>query len=599
MVSPESTNYVPCYTSPKQKGQGIPVYIQPLSARLKPVDIEYISKKGALAIPDDELQAELIRKYVECVYAFMPTLDLRAFLSPIVRRDAGAAVSLLVFQAVMFAGSAFIDIDYITSRGYPDRRSMRKEFFERTRLLYDQDCEHDRISRLQALLLMTYWHEKADDEKETWYWTGIALSLAQVLGMHRNPDYLDITPELKRVRKRIWWSCFVRDRLLAIGIRRPARIRMEDFDVPMLTLDDIAMEPLDDDILRYLAHLPIADDHPTKKSMALCFLELIQLCTHIGDILSTQYSTLGNPARGPEENVTMMVMPRRSPKQEREMGRCDRNLEDWLENLNLACRYNSNPKEPSLSRRLLHLHQAQLYMIYLTAIEILHRPQALRSSSHSTETEINPSLSREHVTKAAARITQVVYDLQKGNQLRFASTSAIPALLSATLIHLIDIRYADQDSRYASIGRFYQCWQALQSLREIYASADYGVCFLEAVIQKTNIHIPMLSRYSFAASTEPSRKSGVPISQKVTNVAVELQDLDSMSQLVASSNPLMTPLTFPSGVVSSLSQSNTADATAVDLQDAWTGIDTEENLLQALINFDTSPTFYTTCTSGQ
>lgn len=603
VTSPETTVSVPSHTSADQQAQGLPSYIRPLPARLNAIDIEYLTKKGALTLPDEKVQVELIRKYLEYVYPFMPILDVPAFLAPIARRDGSPPVSLLLFQSVMFAGSAFADTEYIITRGYPDRRSMRREFFERARLLYDQDCEPDRVSLLQALLLMTFWYEKADDEKETWYWTGVALSLAQVMGMHRNPDYLDISPTMKCLRKRIWWSCFVRDRLLAIGIRRPARIRAEDFDVPVLTLGDFEMEPLENDILRYLVPLPLSDDSPTKTTLGLCFIELTRLCVHIGDILSTQYSVLGNPARGAEENITMMVMPRRSAKQMQEMATCDRNLEDWLQNLNPECRYNNSHKEKSPSQRVLQLHQSLLHMIYLTAMVILHRPQALRARSIVSESGVDCNVSRKNVSKAAASITEIVYDLQQRNQLCFASTSAIPAILSATLIHLIDIRYSEEEIRYTCIGRFYQCWQSLQYLRDIYASVDHGMWFLEAVIQKTNIRIPMLNLTSLPTNSKSSFKSGMSPSQSMfANTSMNSQRLEHMSHLDAASHSLMSPLTFgnaptdainfPPGAMGPLTQSDMGDPNTVDLDEEWSRIHAEENLLQALVNFDANPNFF-------
>jgi hypothetical protein len=32
----------------------------------------------------------------------------------------------------------------------------------------------DRISLVQSLLLMTYWYETPDDQKDTWHWMGVS-----------------------------------------------------------------------------------------------------------------------------------------------------------------------------------------------------------------------------------------------------------------------------------------------------------------------------------------------------------------------------------------------------------------------------------------
>ena len=35
---------------------------------------------------------------------------------------------------------------------------------------------------------MTYWYETPDDQKDTWHWMGVAISLAHTIGLHRNPE---------------------------------------------------------------------------------------------------------------------------------------------------------------------------------------------------------------------------------------------------------------------------------------------------------------------------------------------------------------------------------------------------------------------------
>src|SRR3954447_52474 len=102
----------------------------------------------------------------------------------------------------------------------------------------------DRVSLVQALLLMTYWYETPDDQKDTWHWMGVAISLAHTIGLHRDPANSNMEPNRKKLWKRIWWSTFMRDRLVALGMRRPTRVKDEDYDVPMLTEEDFETEVL-------------------------------------------------------------------------------------------------------------------------------------------------------------------------------------------------------------------------------------------------------------------------------------------------------------------------------------------------------------------
>lgn len=537
----------------------------------------------------------------------MPVLDLDEFLTAIIQNDGRNTVSLLLFQAVMFASITFVDSEYLTA--YTSRRAARKTFFERIRLLYGLGCESNQLSMLQALLLMTYWYEGPDDEKDTWYWMGIGLSLAQVLGMHRNPEHLGIPLREKRLRKRIWWSCFMRDRLLALGIRRPARIRSEDFTVPMLTIEDF---DLSHETLVQPLHL--ATDMEFQKTMAIACIELSRLCVHIGHILLSQYSILGNSQVGVEESVTMMVMPRKSVDQVQEMAKCDVELGDWYQNLNPRCHYSSTctsfNNEKDECRSILYLYQAMLQMIYLTALTVLHRPRAMQSSSHPAEKVASMRMSRERVSEAVVGITELVYDLHLHNQLRYLSTTSIPAILSATLVHLIDIRSSKEEIRNSAIGRFYQCWQSLQQLRDMYASADHAVWFLEAVIQKMNIQIPMLnigsglstSREQLINTLKPSSiEKDSRLHQErprqgsrapATPSSFGDQSTDTTNRNLNRHRTVTNTFTEmrPSSEIGDEIQPSMGDSSNVDQYGClWTDYDREDNLLRALINFDADP----------
>jgi len=113
----------------------LPRFIKPLPAKIGPDEIAYLEKKGALSVPKGNLRGEMLRAYVEFVHPYMPLLDLHDFLSMIDKRDGSKGkVSLILFQAVMFAGSAFVDMEYLRTAGYATRKDARKDFFQKTRV---------------------------------------------------------------------------------------------------------------------------------------------------------------------------------------------------------------------------------------------------------------------------------------------------------------------------------------------------------------------------------------------------------------------------------------------------------------------------------
>ncbi|RJE25414.1 Transcription factor [Aspergillus sclerotialis] len=479
----------PTFGAPSSGAVFLPDYIRGLPPRLQKEDIDYLTMKGALTIPDVVLRNELIKSYIHYVHTYMPLLDLEDFLQTITMNDGVNRMSLLLFQAVMFAGTAFIDIKHLHAAGYPNRKAARKIFFQRTRLLYDFDYEVDRISLVQSLLLMTYWYETPDDQKDTWHWMGVSLSLAHTIGLHRDPGNSRMDARRQRMWKRIWWSTYTRDRLIALGMRRPMRVKDDDCDVPMLTLDDFEFHPFPPEAVSLVGNSEILQDVKKQRDLAQMFIEKAKLCLCVSHVLSAQYSVLSHKFGGTME-TTMMLVPKKSSAETFEVRHCDQELEDWLANLPAEVQYSpSTTSKLPEAEEVLHTHRALLKMVYLTTSSALHRPQVLPAVPYPSMDAELQEMSRRKVRFAAVEITSIAQDLHKLDLTRYFPTTGVTVLLPAVIIHLLDIKSSDPSVRMTSLQRFYQCMRILQRLREIYASADFATSFLEAAIRKAGIQL--------------------------------------------------------------------------------------------------------------
>lgn len=188
------------------RGVSLPDYVRGLPSRVEREDVDYLSVKGALTVPDFSLRNELLKSYIHHVHTYMPILDPDEFLQEIFQNDGICRISLRLFQAVMFTGTAFVDLNHNHANGYPTRKAARKSFFQRIRLLYGFNCEIDRISLVQSLLLMTYWYETLRDRKDSRHQIDISYYLAQTIGLHRDPANYCMEIKHQRMWKRIWWS---------------------------------------------------------------------------------------------------------------------------------------------------------------------------------------------------------------------------------------------------------------------------------------------------------------------------------------------------------------------------------------------------------
>ncbi|KAM0558573.1 hypothetical protein ACHAPJ_004768 [Fusarium lateritium] len=472
-----------------------PAFLRPLPNKIATEDVDYLKIKGALSVPTLPLQNALLQAYVEYVHPYMPLMDLNSFLGILNSRDGqNGQTSLFLYQAVMFAASAFVDMKYLREGGYTTRKAARKSFFQKTRLLYDFDYESDRLVLVQALLLMTYWYETPDDQKDTWHWMGVAISLAHTIGLHRNPGSTSMAPAKQKLWKRIWWSCFMRDRLIALGMRRPTRIKDEDFDVPMLEESDFEIEVLPENNTIIPTTCALVRNLDMQRELATMCIAKAQLCVCISRMLKAQYSVLIRDKMKPENttNSTMMLFPNKQLDNVESVTEVDHELMAWAESLPACCQYRTlTPLDVKDGRSTIAVQRTLLHMVYYTTISALHRPQFLPSSplqAPTTSRQVQ-DMSRLRVRDAAMHITRMATELHQYRLERFLPTTGVTVILPAMIIHLLEMKNPTPQARERATRGFRQCMRVMEKLREVYAAADYATGFLDAALRKAAIDI--------------------------------------------------------------------------------------------------------------
>ncbi|KAH7362661.1 cutinase transcription factor 1 beta, partial [Plectosphaerella cucumerina] len=473
----------------------LPAFVKPLPARIATEDVKYLHIKGAISLPPLQLQTALLQAYVEYVHPYMPLLDLHEFLSIVNSREGLCGqVSLFLYQAVMFAATAFVDMKSLREGGYSTRKAARRSFFQKTRLLYDFDYESDRLVLVQSLLLMTYWYETPDDQKDTWHWMGVAISLAHTIGLHRNPATTSMPVRKQKLWKRIWWSCFMRDRLVALGMRRPTRIKDEDYDVPMLVESDFEIEVLAEGNNAVPAECVLMRDLAMQRDLAVMCVAKAKLCVCISNMLKAQYSVLIRDKVKPDNTVnsTMMLFPNKKLDNFESVTTVDLELMAWAESLPAVCQYRPlTPLDVKNGRSTVAVQRHLLHMVYYTTISALHRPQFLPSSPTQAPTASRQvqEMSRLRVRDAAMHITRMASELHQLRLEKYLPTTGVTVILPAMIIHLLEMKNPVAQSRDRATRGFKQCMRVMEKLREIYAAADYATGFLEAALSKASIDL--------------------------------------------------------------------------------------------------------------
>lgn len=347
-------------------------------------------------------------------------------------------------------------------------------------MLYDFDYENDHISIVQSLLPMTFWCETPDDQKDLWYWMGLASSTSLGLGLHNDATKWKLDTKTGHLLKRISWSCFMRDQVVALGIQRPTHISFKGHNMPMLTVEDFDIEDISASNINCATW-----DSKYLQGLAIMCIEKAKACLFVSRILSTLYyaSHQSKLHLVPAGSISPMntLQPKTDNMMAGDVEVCDKQLQEWYSNRPEEVKYKpSGMKVSSTGEDSVMVHQAILDMLYFTAISALHRPQLLRSG----EPPANEERSRYAVQQAARHITAIAADLSRLDLVRYLPGCSSTVILPAIMTHLVGIRSGHSKAKQESFEGFCTCMAVMQRLRYIYNSADVITALLQFAISK-------------------------------------------------------------------------------------------------------------------
>ncbi|KAF2094105.1 hypothetical protein NA57DRAFT_47036, partial [Rhizodiscina lignyota] len=455
----------------------LPENVRGAKARVNELDnmeIEILHQRGAFLLPPRALCDELVEAYFKWVAPVIPVINRSRFMRQY--RDPKNPPSLLLLQAILLAGSRVCtNPQLMDSSGSTTPAAMT--FYKRAKALYDANYEDDRVTIVQALILMGwYWEgpEVSDVTKNVFYWSRVAIVVAQGSGMHRSVEGSQLSRSDKRLWKRIWWTLFSRDRSVAVALGRPVAINPEDSDVEMISEDDF----LEDETDRS------ADFTPDPVHVQF-FIHYVKLCEIMGLVLSQQYSVASKFRRTNAIDLTHSDMA----------------LADWLQHC---------PKEVYWERPRHHFWAALLHSNYYTTLCLLHRAHMPPAGSPQT----NPSNgleeaaypSRNIAYQAAAMITSIIENLQAHDELRYTPAFIVYSLFSALIMHVYQMRSSNKQVVHATEQRLQICMNALKEVSKVWLVAKMVHTLFESILGNKHLE----ERLQKAAGKRHKRHSTKP-----------------------------------------------------------------------------------------
>jgi hypothetical protein len=112
----------------------LPRYIQqPVRHHLDSEDLHYLKQRGAFSIPEHPLRDGLLLAFVSYVYPSLPVVDLQQVFDAIEQKP-GAEISLVLFQALMFSGTFFVELKLLHDAGFGTRLEAQSYFFRKVKV---------------------------------------------------------------------------------------------------------------------------------------------------------------------------------------------------------------------------------------------------------------------------------------------------------------------------------------------------------------------------------------------------------------------------------------------------------------------------------
>ncbi|TPX08500.1 uncharacterized protein E0L32_009987 [Thyridium curvatum] len=281
----------------------------------------------AMDMPPLPVCQSLVEAYFEFCWTWMPVVDLSL-------RDT-AATSLwtdpalskpespLLMNALLLAGSRM-------RRG--TKYASSQEYYTRAKILVDMEIERNPQHLLGALCMMQWWNAYNPQDVSTTssrFWITYAIGFAQQMGLHMGRT---LPSQNKSLWKRLWWTLYARDCLIAAAHGRPRIINQEDCSIDAITVHDFP---------------------PGHEFRGLIFVHFVKISEILCDLCRALTRT---PILSSSSKDTIAAR-----------------LLEWTERLPDELRlYNSDG-----SSRPHQFEEAQLHVYFLTALCILYRPRSI------------------------------------------------------------------------------------------------------------------------------------------------------------------------------------------------------------------------------
>lgn len=452
--------------------------------------MEALQAEGAFSFPPSDARIALLEAFFQWFHPHFAVVDE----ADLWKSHRQGTISPLLLQAMLFIGVIHCEELTLRNLGWGNRHRARYIFYIRAKDIYDASYETNKLVVLQAVFLMSFWRAGALLEKDARHWLSVAISLAQNKALHRATG--DCDEKTAKLKRRIWWSVYIRERQCSSALGLPNRIRDEDCDVETLTTADFEH-----------AYLPTTSpiDAERYKDYGV---GMVQLADFLGKIVDAGYLP----------NRTLKPKDRAQIRDE---------LYRWKQKLPLVMQVSVDTgDDPSFQASMLHLAYNNLLML-------LYRTDFINDEDGSADIEGNIAL------QAAARNSRIVEDMLPRANIGHAQMHVITNLFNTLCIHVAHLRRSSGINRTLAEHRAKLCLLGLQELQKTWEVTNWVLqLFFQYLDRSTAARLAMeaddIGISSVAAPSGQATRSSTPLTQH--GHSVDTDDVDAMITMQQMSN---------------------------------------------------------------
>ncbi|CAO3628393.1 unnamed protein product [Mucor hiemalis] len=293
-----------------------------------------------------------------------------------------------------------------------DRDNLFNAFVEHTTNLVRKEYLTPRLATIQALVLLCAFPSCDKSSYRNWIRAGMAVRMAQELGLHRTLEKLPLTEEMFEARKRLWFSVYVTDRWSSAVMGRPLGIADTDCDI----------------------ELPHVNGGTNGTKDYSLFINFVKLSGILGEVLRRIYSPKAK-AQG-YKNISAYHT----------VQSLYRMLNEWFNQLPDHQRITSEEARTLFTNKILtnKIREAGPLMLCYHAVVILLYRTFLVSDKHDVLPELFDE-SNKYCTEAARSVTDIARLLPPSDVVRFGWNFAGYSVFQASLIHVYNCTSPNPD----------------------------------------------------------------------------------------------------------------------------------------------------------